>query len=164
MFGNSSRHEANGNATGSRTADRDSAAPVVALDTSALMAPVEANVRLFEELDRLLGEYRAVVPAAVRAELDRLADGGGTEAAAANVGADLAQRADLIDTDAANGTREESSGSTNEYADDVLVALAERGAVEYVVTNDRTLTDRILARNVPVIGLRGQNALAIREP
>ncbi|MFC6613988.1 twitching motility protein PilT [Halopenitus salinus] len=147
------------------------------------MAPVEANVRLFEELDRLLGTHRTVVPAAVRSELDRLADGSGTEATAAAVGADLARRADPIEVDDTSSTTgtgettqtrmeaeemrrttEESGGSANEYADDVLVALAERGAVTYVATNDRPLRDRILARDVPVIGLRGQNALAITEP
>ncbi|QHS18282.1 twitching motility protein PilT [haloarchaeon 3A1-DGR] len=158
------------------------------------MAPVEADVRLFEELDRLLGTYRAVVPDAVRAELDRLADGNGREATAARVGRDLADRADPIavtdepaatedaddepeaatdDADGDDSTAETAgrpiddaggNGSTNEYADDVLVALAEAGAVAYVVTNDRPLKNRILARNVPVIGLRGRNALAITEP
>ena len=169
--------------TENRTAADDPDAPIVALDTSVLMAPVEANVRLFEELDRLLGTHRTVVPSAVRSELDRLADGSGTEATAAAVGADLARRADPIEVDDTSPTTgtgettqtrteaeemrrttEESGGSTNEYADDVLVALAERGAVAYVATNDRPLRDRILARDVPVIGLRGQNALAITEP
>ncbi|WP_281241171.1 PIN domain-containing protein [Halopenitus malekzadehii] len=148
------------------------------MDTSALMAPVEADVRLFEELDRLLGTYRAVVPHAVRVELDRLADGNGYEAVAAGVGRDLADRVETVDavgeTAKTDGTNENGStagdddaggsGSTNEYADDVLVALAEAGAVAYVVTNDRPLKNRILARNVPVIGLRGRNALAITEP
>ncbi|WP_096391567.1 twitching motility protein PilT [Halopenitus persicus] len=147
------------------------------------MAPVEADVRLFEELDRLLGTYRAVVPDAVRAELDRLADGNGREATAARVGRDLADRADPIEPDGGDAAPDDvdradpatenaerstddadGNGSTNEYADDVLVALAEAGVVAYVVTNDRPLKNRILARNVPVIGLRGRNALAITEP
>ena len=125
--------------------------PVVALDASALMAPVEANVRLFEELDRLLGSYEAVVPAAVLAELDGLQSGAGEEAAAASVGADLAGRARTVET-------EES------YADDALVELAAAGRIDYVVTNDVPLRDRLLAADAPVIGLRGRNALAITEP
>ena len=52
----------------------------VVLDTNALMAPVEVGVRTFEELDRLLGEYEALVPEAVLAELDRLAAGAGETA------------------------------------------------------------------------------------
>ncbi len=125
--------------------------PVVALDASALMAPVEANVRLFEELDRLLDSYEAVVPAAVLAELDGLRSGAGEAATAASVGADLAARARTVET-------EES------YADDALVELAAAGRADYVVTNDGPLRDRLLAADAPVIGLRGRNALAITEP
>ncbi len=115
------------------------------------MAPVEANVRLFEELDRLLGSYEAVVPEAVLAELDGLRSGAGKAATAAAVGADLAGRARTVET-------EES------YADDALVELATTGRVGYVVTNDRPLRNRLLAADTPVIGLRGRNALAITEP
>jgi len=123
----------------------------VAMDTSALMAPVEAGVRLFEELDRLLGEYDPVVPRAVVSELDGLADGAGEEATAAAVGADLAARCRLVDTDAS-------------YADDALVELAAAGRCAYVVTNDRPLRERVLAAGVPVIGLRGRNKLEITRP
>ena len=127
------------------------AGPVVALDASALMAPVEASVRLFEELDRLLDAHELVVPAAVVAELDALATGNGEEATAASVGADLAKRAETVETDAS-------------YADDALVELAETGRADYVVTNDGPLAKRVLAADAPVIGLRGRNTLAITEP
>ena len=126
-------------------------APVVALDASALMAPVEADLRLFEELDRLLGGYEAVVPTAVLAELGGLQGGNGAEATAASVGADLAERAETVETD-------------ESYADDALVALAAAGRVDAVVTNDGPLANRVLAADVPVIGLRGRNTLAITEP
>jgi rRNA-processing protein FCF1 len=125
--------------------------PVVALDASALMAPVEADLRLFEELDRLLGGYETVVPAAVRGELDGLQRGNGAEATAASVGADLAERAETVETD-------------ESYADDALVALAAAGRVDAVVTVDGPLADRVLAAGAPVIGLRGRNTLAITEP
>lgn len=164
-----------GDETDDRNAVGDASGPVVALDASALMAPVEANVRLFDELDRLLGAYEAVVPAAVVAELDSLGESGGKEGTAASVGADLASRARTVETN-------------ESYADDALVELATVGEVDgssrqsdagkidgpsrqsdasevdYVVTNDRPLRDRLLERNVPVIGLRGRNALAITEP
>ena len=136
--------------------DRETASPtgripIVALDASALMAPVEANVRLFEELDRLLGTYEAVVPTVVRSELDGLQSGAGAAATAAGVGADLATRARTVETDAS-------------YADDALVELAETGRVDYVVTNDGPLAKRVLAADAPVIGLRGRNTLGITEP
>lgn len=130
------------------------------MDTSALMMPVECNVRVFEELDRLLGEYEPITTHTVIEELERLARGTNgndnenehertrtqsQEATAASVGRDLAERCAVVESDAT-------------YADDALVELAERGACEYVVTNDGPLRDRL---SVGVIGLRGQNKLAI---
>jgi len=115
------------------------------------MAPVEADLRLFEELDRLLGAHDLVVPKMVADELDGLQDGSGEAATAASVGADLATRAETVETD-------------ESYADDALVALAAAGRVDAVVTNDGPLRDRVLAADTPVIGLRGRNTLAITEP
>ena len=47
----------------------------VVMDTNALMMPVECDVRVFEELERLLGAVEPVVPEAVVAELEsRLGD------------------------------------------------------------------------------------------
>jgi Uncharacterized proteins of PilT N-term./Vapc superfamily len=89
-------------------------APVAALDTSALMTPLQADIRLFEEIDRVVGACELVVPESVRSELDGLATGAGREATAASVAADLAERAQEV-------TTKES------YADDALVALARRG-------------------------------------
>jgi len=129
----------------------------VVLDTNALMMPVECGVRVFDELARLLGESVAdadsnaelVVPRAVVAELEALAEGAGEESVAASVGRDLADRCRIVDTRAS-------------YADDAVVELAAEA--DYVVTNDRPLRGRLLDRNVPVVGLRGRNTLAITEP
>lgn len=124
----------------------------VALDTSALMMPVELDVRLFDELERLLDDYETTAPQAVLEELRRLSEKGGEEGTAANVGHDLAtERCLVVDTEAS-------------YADDALVELAREGNVEYVVTNDRPLRDRVLEASVPVIALRGRNKLAITQP
>ena len=123
----------------------------MALDASALMAPVERDVRLFEELERLLGEVDLLVPAAVRAELDRLAAGASAEAAAARVGSDLTERGRTVTTSERNG-------------DDALVALATAGEAEYVVTADRPLRDRLLDAGVPVVETRGRTRLEITEP
>ncbi len=124
----------------------------VALDTSALMMPVELDVRLFDELDRLLEAVEPTTPQPVLEELRRLAEKGGTEGTAANVGHDLAtERCLVVDTEAS-------------YADDALVELAREGVVDYVATNDLPLRDRVLEENVPVIALRGRNKLAITRP
>ncbi|OAQ52232.1 nucleotide-binding protein PINc [Natrinema mahii] len=124
----------------------------VALDTSALMMPVELDVRLFDELERLLDAYEPTIPQAVLEELRRLSEKGGQEGTAATVGHDLAtERCLVVDTEAS-------------YADDALVELAREGNVDYVVTNDRPLRDRVLEAGRPVIALRGRNKLAITQP
>ena len=135
----------------------------VAMDTSALMMPVECDVRVFDELDRVLGSearsasnrpsgedtdprgYDLVAPRAVVRELETLAQGNGKEATAAAVGRDLVERCTVVETDA-------------EYADDALVELVERDACDYVVTNDGPLRDRLPGK---AIGIRGRNKLAI---
>ncbi|GAB7094117.1 hypothetical protein JCM30237_12690 [Halolamina litorea] len=121
------------------------------LDTNALMMPVELDVRVFDELDRLLGAYEPVTTETVLAELEKLRAGNGTEGTAAAVGRDLADRCRVVETG-------------EEYADDAVVAaaLSADGTV-YAVTNDRPLRDRLLAAGVDVIGLRGRNTLAITE-
>lgn len=127
-------------------------APPVALDTSALMMPVELDVRLFDELDRLLGDYEPVVPAVVLEELEGLSRGDGEAGTAASVGADLAvEHCRTVQTDASG-------------ADDAIVELAADGRVRHVVTNDRPLGDRVRDEGVSVIALRGRNKLAITRP
>src|SRR6056297_1089039 len=120
----------------------------VVVDTNALMMPVELDVRLFDELDRLLDGYEPTAPQAVAEELRKLSEKGGEEGIAASVGHDLAtDRCLLVDTEAS-------------YADDAVVELAREGVAEYVVTNDQPLQERALDAGVAVIGLRGKNKLA----
>jgi rRNA-processing protein FCF1 len=129
----------------------------VALDTNALMMPVELDVRVFdaleEALDGPLSAVELVVPRAVVSELEEISERSmGEEGIAASVGTDLArERCRIVDTVAT-------------YADDALVELAETGAVEYVVTNDDPLKDQLLDRGVRVIGLRGADQLAVTTP
>ena len=145
--------------------------PVVAMDASALMTPVELDVRVLDELDRLLGDPELVTPRAVVAELERLADGGSREARAARVGLDLARdRCRVVEAvtthggDAGRSAEPPTEPNAPGNGDDALVALARSGAADYVVTNDRALRDRLLDVGVPVIGVRGRSTLAITEP
>jgi rRNA-processing protein FCF1 len=123
----------------------------VVLDTNALMMPVECNVRLFEELERLLSAVDPVVPESVLTELEKLADGNGEEGTAASVGRDLAERCSVVEADP-------------DYADDAVLAVARRDSIDYAVTNDAPLRERLLDAGVPVISLRGQHKLAITQP
>ena len=123
----------------------------VAMDANALMMPVEVGVRVFDELERLLGAYEVVVPDAVREELETLSASGGDEGRAASVGLDLATDCESVATD-------------ESYADDALFALATGGEVDAVVTNDGPLRERLLDAGVPVIHLRGRNQLTRTQP
>ena len=138
-------------ATGRDTAAAPEGVPTVILDTNALMMPVELDVRVFEAVDRLVGDADLVVPEPVVAELEKLRDSGtGTEATAAAVGRDLVSRCRVV-------------GTGESYADDAVLELAA-GDGDYAVTNDRPLHDRLLERGVRVIGLRGRTTLQITEP
>ncbi|EMA34826.1 hypothetical protein [Haloarcula japonica] len=124
---------------------------MIVLDTNALMMPVECNVRLFEELERIVDATEYVAPAAVRDELAKLADGAGAEATAASVGQDLLDRCTVRETAA-------------DYADDAVLELAQADEATHAVTNDNPLKRRLLDAGVPVISLRGRNKLGITQP
>lgn len=125
----------------------------VVLDTNALMMPVELDIRVFDELSRLLGRVELVVPEPVMAELRSLAGSSGSvEARAARVGLELAaERCREIETEASTG-------------DASILELVTREMIDYVVTNDREVREQVLASGVPVIGVRGSNILAVMEP
>ena len=123
----------------------------VVLDTNALMMPVECNVRLFEELERVLGHVEPVVPAAVLAELEDRAGSASEEARAASVGRDLADRCAVVETD-------------QDYADDAVLEAGLREPIAHAVTNDDALKRRLLDAGVSVISLRGKHKLAITQP
>ena len=131
--------------------------PLVALDTNAFLMPIRNDIRVFDELDRLVPGNEAVTIDAVVEELDALQETeSGKEAMAASVGADLARRCRIIHPD--DGFEGEA------YADDALVELARRGRFEYVATNDGPLRQRLLDARVPVIHLRGKHKLTITQP
>jgi len=123
----------------------------VVMDTNALMMPVECDTRVFEEVERLLGPVEYLVPRAVVAELEKLADSGGEEGRAASVGLDLVARCRTVEHDA-------------DYADDGVLECSSADAVTHAVTNDGPLRERLLDAGVPVVSLRGTNKLAITQP
>jgi rRNA-processing protein FCF1 len=114
------------------------------------MMPVECDVRVFDELDRLLDRPDCLVAQSVVAELEQLSNGAGTAAKAASVGYDLATgRCEIRSTEA-------------EYADDAVLELA-LGEGAHLLTNDGPLADRAREAGVSVISLRGKNKLGITQ-
>jgi rRNA-processing protein FCF1 len=155
----------------------------VAMDTSALMMPVERGVRVFEELERLLGDSEARSASdsssAERSSADSRAaeprDDGGTPrgiecAVPEAVRDELAKLSDGAGEEAVAASvgadlaaeRCRTVEHDASYADDALVELAPE--FDYVVTNDGPLKERVLDAGTPVIHIRGRNKLAIRQP
>lgn len=126
--------------------------PSVAIDTSALMLPVELDILLFDELERLLGEVTPLVPESVVTELEQLAEGQGTEGRAARVGLALVESSCQV------------VESPTSVADDAVLTLATDGTADYVVTADRPLVDRAHEAGLPAITPRGRRQLSIQPP
>jgi rRNA-processing protein FCF1 len=148
---------------------------MIVLDANALTMPVECDVRVFEELDRVAADltdvetsagadggserdagtddrFEPVVPRAVVAELERLSAGAGEAATAAGVGLDLARdHCRVLDHEADHG-------------DAAVFECATRDGVRAAVTNDGPLRSRLTDAGVPVISLRGANKLAVTRP
>ncbi len=117
----------------------------VIIDTNALMIPIQFNVDIFDELQRL-GFDEFVVPKAVLDELDTLVERSrGKDKMAAKVARSLADRCEAVDITG--------------FADDVIVELAENSGAA-VLTNDIQLKNRLLEKDITVVYLRQKNRLA----
>ena len=121
----------------------------VVFDANMLMTPSQHNVDVFDEAERLVGGYDAVVPDAVVRELRALADEGNEHA---SVALELArERCAVVETDEAHG-------------DDAVVAASRTDEDAVAATNDARLKERLLEINVPVLYLRQKNRLEAEYP
>ncbi len=118
----------------------------VIIDTNGFMIPVQFNVDIFQELERL-GYDECIVPSAVINELTNLIKKcKGNDRMAAKVGLSLSRRCKLM----------ESKG----FADDVILELAISTGAS-VLTNDVLLNDRLRAKGISVLRLRQKKILDI---
>jgi len=116
----------------------------VVFDANMLMTPSQHNVSVFDEAERLVGGYEAVVPDAVVRELAALADKGNKDA---SVGLRFArERCEIFET-----------GET--HGDDAVVVASRTDEETVAATNDARLKQRLLEINVPVLYLRQKNRL-----
>lgn len=121
----------------------------VVFDANMLMTPSQHNVDVFDETERLVGGYDAVVPDTVVSELAALADKGNEHAA---VGLRFArERCEVVGTDETHG-------------DDAVVAAARGDEDTAAATNDARLKERLLEINIPVLYLRQRNRLEAEYP
>jgi len=120
----------------------------VVFDASMLMEPSRDGIGVFDEAERILGGYDAVVPDAVVRELRGLADDGDEDA---GVAVELAERCRTVET-----------GET--HGDAAVVEVCARDDDVVAATNDARLKDRLLKRNVPVLYPRQRSRLDIDYP
>jgi rRNA-processing protein FCF1 len=119
----------------------------VLLDTNALTLPVQFKIDLFGELGRLLGSFEPLVLKESLQELERLANGRGKDAAAAQVGIALSERCTIMESDPMPGT-----------VDEKIVRFAKRSRAA-VVTNDAALKEILKEQGIQVISMRRMRTL-----
>ncbi len=118
----------------------------VIIDTNGFMIPVQFNVDIFGELERL-GYDEWLVPTAVINELTGLVKKcKGNDKMAARVGISLSRRCQLVEMEG--------------FADDVILKLAKNVGAS-VLTNDVILNDRLHENGISVLRLRQKKILEV---
>ncbi|MFH1101039.1 MAG: DNA-binding protein [Methanobacteriota archaeon] len=121
---------------------------IVILDTNAILMLFEFSIDLKDELTRLLGVYRLIIPTAIIEELNILIERGeGVRAMRAKAALQFVKDAETRDAEGTTG-------------DDAVVHLA-RELNGIVVTNDKKLRQQLKEYSVPVIYLRKKQFLCM---
>ena len=119
----------------------------VILDSSSLMMPFEYSIDLYEEIVRLLGKVKILIPKPIKDELIYLSEyGKGRKKRLAKPALELIKDFKIIDS--------EGKGD-----DSVLILAKKLNAV--VVTNDRELRNRVKKESLRTIYLRGKKRLVL---
>ncbi|MEM0466178.1 MAG: hypothetical protein QXL17_04195 [Candidatus Thermoplasmatota archaeon] len=127
----------------------DNIRKIVILDSSAILMFFEFSLAWEKELDRLLGAYSIVVPAAVLYELENLREcKEGMQKQRVCAALKLIEKYEkiIVDTMA---------------ADEAVLKIAQHTENSVVLTNDTELRKRLTACKIPVIFLRGRKKLAM---
>ena len=121
----------------------------VLLDTNALLVPGTIGIDIFEELEKLLGSYEAVVPDFVISELKSIAKSGeGRSKVAAKFALELLKKVRVLKT--------EQKGRV----DEAIANIAKENNF-IVFTNDKELRQSLKAKGVKVIYLRQMKYLEL---
>ncbi len=123
---------------------------IVVIDTSAIMMLFEFSIDLENELTRLLGAYKIIVPRSVINELKFLADRSkGRKKRIAKPALKLAENFEVVDDKSNN-------------ADDAVLAIAKKQN-GVIFSNDKELRSRAKKEKLKTICLRSKNCLMINE-
>jgi hypothetical protein len=124
----------------------DRATKIAVLDTSAILMLFEFSIDLEDELSRLIGSYKVIIPKPIVDELIFLSKKGkGKKQNFAKASLKLIEKYDVIDV---NGER----------GDDSVLALAKKFNC-FLVTNDRELKKRAKREGLHTIFLRKKGKL-----
>jgi len=131
---------------------RDREAAQVLLDSSFLFTPVNFEIDIFNELNKLLGRrFEPVILSATLRELQKLSRNKSTK---------LRKQASLALKFAEQCRIQEASEESHESHDDLIVRIAHKMGY-CVATNDKALRKRLRNLNVPVIFLRQKTKLTM---
>jgi rRNA-processing protein FCF1 len=124
----------------------------IILDSNALFVPLQFNIHLFEDLEKLLNRnFELVLLSPTQLELKRIATQGSSSMRKnATLALKLAERCKQLDVDQRTGAS----------TDDLIVQAAAKYKYP-VFTNDRQLRNRLRDINVPVIYVRQKSRLEI---
>ena len=123
----------------------------VILDTNAILMLFEFQINLEDELTRLIGKYRIIIPRRILEELEYLSKNGtGKQKIIAKPALELVKQKKykILDKDV--------SGDV----DEVVFFLAKE-LQGIVVTNDRELINNLKKASLNVVYLRGKNRLVL---
>lgn len=135
-----------------KAGDRDREAAQVLLDSSFLFTPVNFEIDIFNELNKLLGRrFEPVILSATLRELQKLSRNKSTK---------LRKQASLSLKFAEQCRIQEASEERHESHDDLIVRIAHKMGY-CVATNDKALRKRLRNLNVPVIFLRQKTKLTM---
>ena len=120
---------------------------IVILDSNALMMLFEFSIDLEDELTRLLGKYKIVIPSPILEEIKYLSkDGKGKKKLIAKPTLELIKKYEIVDVEG--------------NADDSVIILAKK-LNGIVLTNDREIRKRAKENSLHNIFLRGKNKLVL---
>lgn len=119
------------------------------LDTNFLLVPHQFRIDIFGEIEELLEfPHTYVVPSGVKKELEKLAEGKGSEGAAARLGLKILREREC--------TEVESRGNVDSW---IRKYAKKENAI--VATNDRELRNKLKKDGVEVVLLHSKSRLGI---